>query len=193
MRLRRSAGSRVHRDGKLYKESAGVNKITEVKPVTDEPTDLAPMPDGWDRESMVNEKRSDPDLGWVITHKFANVDAPFPDDLRSQSGTIKTLVAQWPQLVLQDDVLCRAWVDAATGQIKRYQLVPPPSPRVMLNKLAHEGLTGGLLGFRRNLSSTPTASVLARLEGRYHSTIKTLCGLRTIQSDKTSLARRIKI
>ena len=65
---------------------------------------------------------------------------------------IKTLVAEWPQLCIKDELLYRAWINAESGLVERYQLIPPPQRRVDLIRLAHEGMTGGHLGLRRTLA-----------------------------------------
>jgi len=110
------------------------------------------LPDDWDRLVIKQEQCADPELGWVVTKLLATNRCPSYDELRPKSGFIKTLIAQWPHLILKDELLSRAWVNRETGQVERYQLIPPPARRPTLISLAHEGMTGGHLGLRKTLS-----------------------------------------
>ena len=98
---------------------------------------------------MQREQQDDHDLGWVADQLRSSTEPPSYDVIRPLSGTIKTLIAQWPQLALRNNVLYRAWLNSDSGQIERWQLIPPPGRRTNLIRLAHQGMTGGHLGLRR--------------------------------------------
>ena len=123
-----------------------------IRAVTTSSASSLSLPDDWDSSTLIREQRSDPELGWIVTRLLASDVCPKYDELRPLSGFVKTLVAQWPQLTLRDDLLCRAWLNKDTAQIERYQLIPPPARRATLVALSHEGMTGGHLGMRRTLS-----------------------------------------
>jgi len=78
-----------------------------------------------------------------------STEPPSYELVRPLSGTIKTLIAQWPQLQLRNDVLYRVWLNTESGQVERWQLIPPPNRRNNLIQLSHTGMTGGHLGLRR--------------------------------------------
>ena len=81
------------------------------------------LPDDWDIETIRREQQADPDIGWVVTQLRMSTETPSYELVRPLSGTIKTLVAQWPQLQLRNDVLYRAWLNTETGQVERWQLI----------------------------------------------------------------------
>jgi transposase InsO family protein len=112
-------------------------------------TGTSALPNDWDRQTIKDEQRADPDLGWIIARKLESAEMPTHEDTRSLSGTIKILVAQWPQLVIHNGLLVRKWLNAETDEVRGFQLIPPVTHRSQLIRLAHEGITGGHMGIRR--------------------------------------------
>lgn len=87
----------------------------------------------------------------MIEKKQSSESPPDPEETRPQSGLVKALVAQWPQLQLVNGLLVREWLSAdGSGQLW-LQLIAPPSRKNDLIRLAHEGMAGGHLGIRRTL------------------------------------------
>lgn len=106
----------------------------------------------WSTSALAEEQKADPDLSWIISKRLESDEMPAAEELRSQSAVVKTLAWQWPQLSIHDGLLKRQWIKTGGKEETLLQLIPPPSRRTLLIRLAHEGLTGGHLGIRRTLA-----------------------------------------
>ena len=142
-----------HRAGTAHTNADALSRRPHIVQViragtagTDETVELLPE---WNSATIAAEQLADKDLGWVIRSKLASNDPPSHDAIRDQSGTIKQLVAQWPQLEVTDGLLTRRWLDAEEVTVRWHQVISPPSRRATIIRLAHEGMTGGHLGLKR--------------------------------------------
>jgi len=110
------------------------------------------LPDHWSRRVVAEEQSADPDLGWVMKAMSTSNVPPPPEECKSQSSVVKLLIHQWPQLSVSNGVLTRKWLSAEDSSVRWEQLVLPKSRRAELIVMAHAGLTGGHLGYRRTVA-----------------------------------------
>lgn len=147
--IRHRAGSAHRNADALSRRPPQINMIVENEEssaIQSDPTD------DWLPEELAKEQRNDSDLGWIIGRKERASEMPTSHELRGLSSCVKTLVYQWPQLVLQEGLLKRVWITRGIKDETQYQLVLPACRRAPLIRLAHEGLSGGHLGIRRALA-----------------------------------------
>src|SRR6218665_457805 len=144
----------IHRAGTAHQNADAMSRRPlQTKAVRGDPVEaVSPPPEDWNYDTIAAEQQNNADLGWIIRKKMENPAAPAMEELRAQSGVIKRLACQWPQLVLQDGLLKRQWLRTEERQEDLLQLIPPPGRRSTLIRLAHEGLTGGHMGLRRTLA-----------------------------------------
>jgi hypothetical protein len=83
-----------------------------------------PLPDDRDHETLRSEQLVDPDIGWFADRLQQSSESPSFDAIRPLSGKIKTLVVQWPQFVLKNELLYRCWLNTETEQTERLQFIP---------------------------------------------------------------------
>ena len=109
------------------------------------------LPLDWNLVTIAAKQQADPDLRWVVEKKQSSDSSADPEETRPQSGVVKSLVSQWPQLRLVNGLLVREWLRADGTGSQWFQLVPPLPRRNELLRLAHEGMAGGHLGIRRTM------------------------------------------
>ena len=133
----------------LSRRPYAVNVIRDAELPPGGPLDT---PDDWSNATIAAEQEADKELGWVMQKRRESTNAPSHEELRSQSATVKLLVAQWPQLDICDGLLTRCWIDAEDNHVRWRQMIPSVARRSTLIRLAHEGMTGGHLGLRRTMA-----------------------------------------
>jgi len=96
------------------------------------------------------DQQKDQDLAPVIQWLEAGKKRPQWEAVSPESPATKFLVDQWEALRLENGVLQRSWVDAATGK-QQWLIVAPLSRREGLLKEVHNGKTSGHLGIKRTM------------------------------------------
>ncbi|ROT85912.1 hypothetical protein C7M84_003952 [Penaeus vannamei] len=96
------------------------------------------------------DQQKDQDLAPVIQWLEAGKKRPQWEAVSPESPATKFLVDQWETLRLENGVLQRSWVDAATGK-QQWLIVAPLSRREGLLKEVHNGKTSGHLGIKRTM------------------------------------------
>ena len=108
---------------------------------------------------VVAEQQKDPDIAPVYQAVCNAEPMPEAAEMSKHSEDTKNLMAQWPLLTVSNDVLYRRWVDGKKNT-RWLQCVVPFSCRKQVMQLAHQGLTGGHYGARKNLCPALPTSVL---------------------------------
>ena len=144
-----------HRPGSRHVNADALSRrphrVDAIRQTAASPAASTTLPLDWDLATIAAEQQADPDLQWVVERKQSSDSPPDPDEMRPQSGVVKSLVSQWPQLRLLNGLLVREWLKADGTGKQWLQLVPPPPRRNELIRLAHEGMAGGHLGIRRTM------------------------------------------
>ena len=104
----------------------------------------------WNSEQLSKGQREDVEL-----REFYNLKLKYPeekpawDELLPTAETTKILWNQWDNIIMQDRVLYRKTISVQEHEPVVKQLIIPRNLRIQLMKLAHEGMTGGHLGFEK--------------------------------------------
>ncbi|ROT64466.1 hypothetical protein C7M84_017595 [Penaeus vannamei] len=103
-----------------------------------------------DDERWREDQRTDQDLAPVIRWLETGKKRPQWEAVSPESPATKYLVDQWKALHLENGVLQRRWVDAATGK-QQWLVVAPLSCREGLLKEVHNRKISGHLGVKRTM------------------------------------------
>ena len=95
-------------------------------------------------------QRNDPQLLPVIKAMENGLTQPNEKQLRAEGRETKAYFAQSKLLILQNGILYRRWI-SSKNETLWLQLIVPRSLRSHFLTLAHSGMTGGHLGFRKTL------------------------------------------
>ena len=112
--------------------------------------DPSPEVNLWSSEQLSKCQQEDIEL-----REFYNLKLKYPeekpawDELLPTAETTKTLWNQWDNITMQDQVSYRKTLSVHEHEPVVKQLIVPRILRLQLMKLAHEGMTGGHLGFEK--------------------------------------------
>ena len=111
--------------------------------------------ESWDRQSLQEEQKRDPDISFVYERIMSGADKPSWDEVSAKSRDTKTLCSFWPRLSVKDGILVRRF-EAENSLDSHYQVILPKAPSEQFLKLVHTGVVGHL-GFKKS-----SAAVQAR-------------------------------
>jgi transposase InsO family protein len=145
-----------HRPGTAHRNADALSRrpilVEVIRERKNAVTTTAADSHDWSSDCLRREQEADPDLKWILKWKNESAEPPSADLLRGHSPTIKTLVAQWPQLEEKGGLLMRKWLHPRTGELQWHQLIPPPGRRDAIICQAHGGMSGGHLGMRKTMA-----------------------------------------
>ena len=110
--------------------------------------DLAEVVDLWSPAAIARAQAADPGVGPVYRLRIESEQQPPIETLLRDGEKANTYRSQWNFLVVVDGVLYRCFI-RPDGSTLRLQLIPPSSLRGELIRLAHTGMSGGHLGYRK--------------------------------------------
>lgn len=96
-----------HRPGKAHTNADAMSRwpynVDAIHDNTVERRATAELPGDWSLETLVSEQRREPDLNWIAQRRRESEHSPSYDEVRPMSRTVKVLVAQWPQIKLDNE------------------------------------------------------------------------------------------
>jgi hypothetical protein len=105
---------------------------------------------GWSVEDIVTAQHSDPTISQILACWLESTDKPPFRKVEHASSAVKTLWAQWEQLVVEGGVMYIIWSSHNEKQDRRL-LLTPSSFRSDVLRQAHDALAGGHLGIGKTL------------------------------------------
>ena len=104
----------------------------------------------WNSEQLSKCQQEDVELreSYNLKLKYPE-EKPSWDEMLPTGETTKILWNQWENIIMQDQVLYKKALSVHEHEPVVKQLVVPRTLRLQLMKMAHEGMTGGHLGFEK--------------------------------------------
>ena len=121
-------------------------QVNAVSNGDDIPTEMDP----WNPERLAKRQQED-----IQLQEFYNLKLKYPDgkpvweEVIPTGEVTKILWSQWDNITMQDQVLYRNTLRIHEQDVSTKQVIVPRVLRKQLMKMAHEGMTGGHLGFEK--------------------------------------------
>ena len=106
----------------------------------------------WTREYLHEQQAADPSLKVILQCKGASAVRPKWEDVSPYDRTVKALWAQWDQLEIRDQVLCRRWEEGSGTRIQ-YQIVLPSNLQETALRAHHNHTTASHRGVNKTLGA----------------------------------------
>jgi transposase InsO family protein len=106
----------------------------------------------WSFEELIQAQKDDKEINCIIQWFEESTEPPDWDKVTMKSACVKTLWSMWPRLRIQDGILKRRFEDV-NGKDENWQIILPRVYRIEFMRIAHSGMTGGHMGYRKTAAA----------------------------------------